>query len=631
VIEVTRFRLRVRFAVVAIVLSAVIPAWAQDTHQYFVRFRDGSVISMELPDHLIQWQSVSEDGRITPLALPISEVAQLELVLSPVTERVRTVRRLIDDLGNEDYQVRENASRELLSQAGPFLSVVEASRGSLDPEVSWRLEVVYQTLQGGLDQPETPSYDRLSLNPDSKLQVLPGIAGDWGVVGNYRGFEIPLSRENVKSISRGPTPDIASLAEARMGERLNEEDIDRLPEDHFHVDFDTNSKGEDIERGSVINNEFVGMGVQLSSTIENGFIGVFSYSVPGSLSGNNSAGGQWAKDSNQDYKGMTTVKFCVPGQPDVPAGVNYFGCYLSIVVKDGTLLRFFDGRGHLISEQLTDNSRDEQTDFVGFYSPVPIARVEIHPTVADKNYAFDDFLFDQPKSLVVDEVQNRLTVVTRLGEKVEGTGWSVDRSGVKYTDLTVGDLQVDYPRDQIAALIQHFYDSDASANTLALWGQTTHGSLLRLKAEGALLKSELAPETTFTIEDFTTLWSGYVFEPDQILESLPAEMKFPVRQIDEQLDSVKELELTARGFKIEGNDETIYDYDSESLPLVVIRPAPAVASNFGRLLTVDDQRLIIDGKRISLVDWDSDGIELKLGEQKLKLGWNQVRYLRFPD
>ena len=628
---VTRFRLSVRFAIAAIVLSAVFPTRAQDTNAYVVRFRDGSVISMEIADHVIQWQSVSEDGRITPTSLPISEVEQLDLVLSPVTEKVRVVRSLIDNLGDEDYEVRENASRELLSQAGAFLSVVEASRGSLDPEVNWRLEVVYQALQGDLDKPATPSYDRLRLNPESTRQVAPGIAGDWSVVGTYRDYEIRLTRENVKSISVGPTPDVASLAEARTGERLNEQDIERLPEDHIHVDFDTNSKGEEIQRGTVINDEYVAKGIQLGTTIEGGFIGVFSYSVPGSLSENNSAGGQWSKDGEQDYKGVTTVKFCVPGQPEVPAGVHYFGCFLSIVVKDGTLLRFFDGRGHLISEQLTDNSRDEQADFVGFYSPVPIARVEIHPTLTDKNYAFDDFLFDQPQSLVVDEAQNRLTVVTRSGEKVEGTGWVIDKNGIEYSALTVGDLQVTYPRDEIAALIQHFYDSEAAANQPTLWGQTANGSLLRLETMDDSLTAELTPNTTFRIEDFSCLWSGYVFDQDKILKSLPAEVEFPVQAVDEKIESVKGLGLTEQGWRIEGPDGTLIDYDAGSLPLVILRPAPAIAPQLGRLLTVDEQLLVIDGQWVSLVDWDDTGVELKLGEQQLTLPWDQVRYLRFPD
>lgn len=627
----SRCRSKVVATVLAIVFCATFPVQAQSPHEYVVRFRDGSVISMLLPDHSIQWQSVSDEGRITPLELPIAEVEQLELVLSPVTERVRNVRRLIDELGDKDYQVRENASRELLTQAGPFLSVIEASRGSLDPEVNWRLEVVYQTLRNVGDDPVSPSYDRLQLSPDTARQVSPGIAGNWQVVGTYRGFEIPLSRENVKSISRGPVPDVASLAEARMGERLDERDIGGLPEDRVHIDFDTNSKGEDLQRGTAINDEYVDRGVQLRTNIEGGFIGVFSYSVPGSLSKKNSAGGQWAKDGERDYKGITTVNFCVPGEAHVPAGVHYFGCFLSIVVKDGTLLRFFDGRGHLISEQLTDNSRDEQTDFVGFYSPIPIARVEIHPTAIDGNYAFDDFLFDSPQSLVVDEIQNRLTVVTQAGEKVEGTGWVIEQAGVKFSALTVGEMQVDYPRHEVAALIQHFYDSDASVNQTSLWGRTSNGSVLRLKAVDSALVPVLFAETRLGLEEFACLWNGYVFEPDKTLESLPAESQFPVRQIEEGVAPVKRLELKAQGWEIEEADGTVSDYTSEALPMIFVRAAPQVPPGQGRLLTVDEQLLVIDGNWISLVDWDASGVTLSLGEEKLVLGWDQVRYLRFPE
>ncbi len=615
----------------AIVFSVAFHVHAQSPQEYVVRFRDGSVISMALPDHLIQWQSVSDEGRITPLALPLAEVEQLELVLSPVTERVRNVRSLIDELGHKDYQVREHASRELLSQAGPFLSVIEASRGSQDPEVNWRLEVVYQTLRNVGDAPVAPSYDRLQLSPETTRQVSPGIAGDWQVLGTYRGYEIPLSRENVKSISRGPVPDVAALAEARMGERLDERDIAGLPEDRVHIDFDTNSKGEDLERGTAINDEYVGRGVQLGTNIEDGFVGVFSYSVPGSLSKKNSAGGQWSKDGERDYKGITTIKFCVPGQPDVPAGVHYFGCFLSIVVKDGTLLRFFDGRGHLISEQLTDNSRDEQTDFVGFYSPIPIARVEIHPTVIDGNYAFDDLLFDPPESLVVDGVQSRLTVVTHAGEKVEGKGWAIERAGVKFSALTVGEIQAEYRRDEVAALIQHFYDSDTSANPTSLWGRASNGSVLRLTVVESALVPELSVATRLGIDEFTCLWSGYVFEPDKALESIPAESQFPLQQNEGRVESVNRLGLKTQGWEIEEADGTLSDYTSGTLPTVFVRPAPQIPPGQGRLLTVDEQLLVIDGSWISLVDWDASGVTLRLGEEPLVLRWNQVRYLRFPE
>ena len=606
------------------------PCWGQET-SYVVEFRDGSVASIEIPDHIIEWQSVGVDGRITPQSLPFREVQELKLVLKPVTKRVRQVREWIDNLGNADYEVREAASRELMAKAGPYLSVVKASRGSQDPEVGWRLEVVYQTLIEAANEAAEPSYDVLNLTPSSSFEISSGDAGDWEMMGTFRGHPVRLSRENVACIRQGELPEARQLAQARVGERLSESDIGRFPENRQHLNFDVDSSGQEIARGTVIDDEYSDMGVRFSSTVEDGFVGIFSYPVRGGLTEKNSAGGQWAKDQSKDYTGISTISFCKPGDIQTPATVNYFGCFLAIVVKDGTILKFFDSQGRLISEQATDNSKEEQKDFVGFYSPTPIARVEIHPTAKDANYAFDDMLFDPPRPILEGEATNRLTVVTKSGERIEGRGWTIGENAVTLSELTLGVEQLEIPRDQIVAIMpQRDGGATVPLTQESFWGLTSNGSLLRLSRNEGSFSLTLLPEIEKSPEDFSSVWVGLASEGRKQLGRLEGQVEVPAVYLEGKLSTVKEVRLSKESWNWVSDDGTAVVTPVDQTPLILFEQPSAANIETGQLVTVDDQILIIDSVGCTLEEWNGDRVVLRLGEKELRVPWDQVRSLRFP-
>ena len=606
------------------------PCWGQET-SYVVEFRDGSVASIEIPDHIIEWQSVGVDGRITPQSLPFREVQELKLVLKPVTKRVRQVREWIDNLGNADYEVREAASRELMAKAGPYLSVVKASRGSQDPEVGWRLEVVYQTLIEAANEAAEPSYDVLNLTPSSSFEISSGDAGDWEMMGTFRGHPVRLSRENVACIRQGELPEARQLAQARVGERLSESDIGRFPENRQHLNFDVDSSGQEIARGTVIDDEYSDMGVRFSSTVEDGFVGIFSYPVRGGLTEKNSAGGQWAKDQSKDYTGISTISFCKPGDIQTPATVNYFGCFLAIVVKDGTILKFFDSQGRLISEQATDNSKEEQKDFVGFYSPTPIARVEIHPTAKDANYAFDDMLFDPPRPILEGEATNRLTVVTKSGERIEGRGWTIGENAVTLSELTLGVEQLEIPREQIVAIMpQRDGGATVPLTQESFWGLTSNGSLLRLSRNEGSFSLTLLPEIEKSPEDFSSVWVGLASEGRKQLGRLEGQVEVPAVYLEGKLSTVKEVRLSKESWNWVSDDGTAVVTPVDQTPLILFEQPSAANIETGQLVTVDDQILIIDSVGCTLEEWNGDRVVLRLGEKELRVPWDQVRSLRFP-
>ena len=129
------------------------------------------------------------------------------------------------------------------------------------------------------------------------------------MIGSFRGQQVRLSRENVACIRQGKLPEARQLAQARVGERLSESDIGRFPENRQHLNFDVDSSGQEISRGTVIDDEYSDMGVRFRSTVEDGYVGIFSYPVRGGLTEKNSAGGQWAKDQSKDYTGISTISF----------------------------------------------------------------------------------------------------------------------------------------------------------------------------------------------------------------------------------------------------------------------------------------------------------------------------------
>jgi hypothetical protein len=97
------------------------------------------------------------------VAAPRSYAGDTPAAGQPAASQAATIQRLVEDLGNDDFRTRENASKRLAAfgpQARPALE--KAARESSSPEVRWRAEQLLRRLEGSdqekpLGVPDSPS------------------------------------------------------------------------------------------------------------------------------------------------------------------------------------------------------------------------------------------------------------------------------------------------------------------------------------------------------------------------------------------------------------------------------------------------------------------------------------------
>ena len=293
-----------------IFFSTLQPAAAQRI-QKIIDFRDGTILRVEYDDIELPWRRISDVGEITEAPVKLSEVAQLRFVLTPITEQLADVRKLIVQLGAKRYQDRRTAQYELVARAGRFLPVLEQSAlKTMDYEAKWRLLEVIAHLKDS-DRILSNDYDRLILKGDNAVEVN-GDVGRWAIRPKYRGVEVLLDRMSVLAIRDAP-PDFKPTAEPEVVhmERIVQDDDSHFPKDVTRVDFDRTPGGQALQSGTDLTNIYVPVGCIFESSYPDSFIGVEPYNVGGR------SGGHCAATHEPLYQGTITVRFCrhMPKRP----------------------------------------------------------------------------------------------------------------------------------------------------------------------------------------------------------------------------------------------------------------------------------------------------------------------------
>ena len=109
------------------------------------------------------------------------------------------------------------------------------------------------------------------------------------------------------------------------------------------------------------------------------------------------SGGNCVANHEPLYQGALTIRFCQPGNAQVPAGVHYVG-FWTAYVDPGRHGRCGHRRpGRILGEALTVN---RGRDFLALKSERPIASIQVVPIEEiDEDFAIDDLCFDPPRTL----------------------------------------------------------------------------------------------------------------------------------------------------------------------------------------------------------------------------------------
>lgn len=584
-----------------------------------MEFRDGTVLLVDVPDQSIPWKTIAKDGTITEKMIPFDQVESIALVLKPATQQVAFVRNLISNLGSGIYQDRENARDQLLTNGSRFRPILEQAAESEDPEVRWRLAEI---LNGLVDNVSSVGndYDRLELSQVD--ESIDGDIGGWDPVLRYRGNDFHLNREHVLTIRKGDLyVDFGGEESIASIERIDTDTPDAFPPNVVRVDFDRAPGGGSVETGVDIKDLFADQGCTFESSFDDSFVAIQTYSMD-SRTGKNSAANE-----EPTYQGTVTIRFCMPGNPSLPAGVKAVGLYVSYVKPNGTFLRAFDSRDQLLGEILTVS---ESTDFLGLRCNVPIAYVQVVPNEdEDPDFAFDDVTFDAPRPLFDAGDPAHYSVVLRNGERIQGKSIQRTSNDLEVIDLTIGLSQIRVPAHEVAVLIPQQSD-EVIKDEQSPFVQLRDGSVVRgtFQPESDSMKTisgfELGNDgvigfwgaSTTVTQPTDVDWSqtkGVLITGDQQLT------------LDESTFGERWIEAT------ELMERSDLQHSYSDSPPVWFQSPPQIHGSDGLLRTVDGEQFVLSGNGFQIESWSEANVVLRHGNQVSTLPMQRIRSIRFPS
>ncbi len=595
-----------------------------------VEFRDGTVLTVTLPDANVS-ATLREDGAVKPAQLKLSDLSELAFAKKPQLDEGKRFAALIEDLGNDDFTVRENAERDLRAAGTNARADLDAaSTQELDPETKARVVRLRSYLPPPSELETAGGYfDPVTFTATHK-KVQADTAG-LSLIGTYQGHAVKLDRTTVAKL-RLPA---ATVAEAPpptgpVTTRIAEDGPEAFGKDTTRIDFETAPDGTALTAGMDIGQTFVPKGFTLATSYEDSFVSVNNYNVRGPSGGNSCA------THNPLWNGVVTIRFCVPGQPKVPAGVTRVGLWIAEVAPDGTALEAYDSRGQRIAEIKVVK---QGNDFLGVRSSVPIAYVKIVPNMAiDPNYTFDDLVYDTPRPFTFVPHEKLFTIQTRQGNKIlaKSTTVSVTTSKLHSTDLAVGIETLDLPLADVATVLTPMSNWKVQPLVKGCWLKLRDGSVLHAGLEDGpvctRLPLKVSPQTV------SAMWG----DAGEFVE-LPPKVAIPEGG-GVYVDKKGSLAFTAWKFGKQFIDEPHFhpegDPDQrwslvryETAATTWFSPDPVIAATSGRILLLTGETFVLGTDSttgFTLEAWTEAELIVKHGTDLVRIPVGEILSVTLP-
>jgi len=580
-----------------------------------LEMRNGATLRASLSDATLTWRTLSRTGEITERDVKLSEIESLQIVPEPATAQVAEIRRLIADLNNPKYALREEAQNSLIKRGGPFRWVVEQTEAPASSiEFGWRLNEVLTALPEE-SQSNIGSFDEVVLSNGETLQ---GEASGWETTVAYRGQQLKLDRKTIRALTVAePKPPVAAETVAPTFNRIEWDEKPSFLAGLRKVNFDRSPDGAKVEVGQDIGDLYTAWGCILSTSVKDSVVTVARYNVGGP------SGKFCAANRDPIYEGTLTIRFCIPGRPDLPASIHRLGFWTSHISPEGTALRAFDARDRFIGEVKTAKNR---RDYLSFESSTPIAYVKIVPDVKiDPDFAIDDLVFDGPFALAGGGAADQFTVLLRNGERILADDLQRDDDSVKVSGCFSDDDSIRFPLDQVALISPPITAATKRPLPFNCWARLQDGSIL--KARGGLkVKPINLSDFEVNESNLQALWGSTV------ALKLPAEPpnKGSIAVVDTANETMakdwKFGEYWLESKELEAFAESTYDR-SPSIWFTEhqIRPAEA-----GVLTLTNGDELVLSDAGFELVSWSVDEVLLKRDGTEWKFSWSEIASFLLP-
>lgn len=574
-----------------------------------VVFRDGAVLRMSLPDVTFDWRYRDASGEFKARPIRLSDTRMVQPGRTQPTALLRSIESALGDLADDSFAVRSRAQKLLLAMppaVAPLLR--EESLRSDDPEVRSRLILILSKLPPVRHGAQDDLSDRMQLGEEGGLSR--GDLGFWKSTAVFRGAGLPVDRELVQLILRDmpATPAAMEHRVSRTARIPADTDEAFPPAQMTRVAFETDPAGKPLAPGVDVSNTFIPLGFTINTSITGAIVSVNSYDVGGR------SRGQSCATHSPRFQGDLTIRFCLPGNPSVPAGVSRVGFWLAAVSPDGTALEAYDAFDRRISEVKTIA---QNKDFLGLESSVPIAYLKIVPNpMIDGDYTIDDLVFDPPRPFVDRGHARLFTAELTSGERLYSERLSLIDGKLSLENLSVGLERIALPINEAARVITPSDHWKSSKSNLDAWAKLTDGSVVQLNLQDGLKVQRFA---AMEIEpgEIAALWgarSAYVEpKPEETPKSGEA-----VLLAAGQARRFVSFSLTRDAIDL-GMGAEMHRAVYRETPIVWFAAPPAARTDVGRLRLVSGEEYVLGGGQFEFESWTAGGVTLRRGAQRASI------------
>lgn len=626
----------------------------------------GSVFLADVPIDAINWKEVQSDGQITNRRVATEEINRLWLCETPASNQIAEINQLLVRLQSDEFRTREDAERQLSAPeiGGSFPKMLLQLKAEADAETKYRINRIMDKISD-LDASAVSEFDELELKSG---RILRGDAGSFSFICNVDGHRLKLNRNQLQMLRRAdkiPPPESTLKREAIKTEVVLElKDKFYLPH-QTKIDLETDPLGNELTRRMDISTAFTPLGLLLSSE-ESGYIGIsgFGFKYDDTPTGKNSgcvftARNDAGRVQYRRFRGTLIIEFCLPNQPDIPAGVNEFGIHIATVSHERDfIMEAFNSVGQIIGSV---EAGERGCSFLGVRSNEPIARLRIRSNPflyklkrkIDDDYTFDSICFSEPQPLSSVVVANQSTDQKSIVRLKNKNTWAGDRIEIKRDgsiDLFVEDFEtpLTLPADAIESYSSSKAQAKRRSNRRSWSMQLTDGSILHVDPQGNQFRSQLVSEYAVTTDQAVALWpteSSARLAPVADWDEAKSVITLPTGRI-----LTGGIEFTAKGYNWQTLDRRIQDLapnahelagdedpmpnlqqvvykevDVQAAPTLWLKQPQTLEPNTGAIVLRDGQRLVLgEGNLFQLIERDKDSIKLKLNEHSIEINNDRV-------
>ncbi len=631
--------------------------------EFQVSLTGGSVITVDIDNETLPWTRVLSNGDLSVEQFNLRDIEQLVLSVSPASEPVSDIRRLLSALDSDDYLQRQSAEQQLSldEMGGNFRTMIKSQADHPSYEVRHRVQRILEALDVEEVTPSISEFDILKLKDGTSME---GDVGKFKISGQFRNRKMEFTRADIRMIS---TPSSASQITAQENTNVRVEMFHSLKGNFYLpkqslVDFDNSASGAEIKRFSNVNEMFIYKGLKLASEKE-GFIGVSGYRFKFEekpAAGNSVCVFETIGTYNKKFKGTIEISFCMPNQASVPAGVNEIGLLMARVNHSRDfIVEAYNSDGQILASV---ESSDEPCVFAGIKSNEPIAKLRIlsNPYLfridraIDEDFAVDSICFSSPVPIAGSK-DDQAVVRLKKGDLIKGDSIEIDDAS-SVTIRLPNSAPIKVELDEIQAI--NFANQPAATGKKEAnrnrWTAMLPDRSSILVEPGESFASESFAPLTFEPNELMAFWSARNparFPASKDFDQGKTLLVFPTCRI-----AANEIKFTDKGFnwestaekllqpiEIEGDEREEEDatppFNSaqyskswpDSIPTVWLSPPKSPPAGSGRLRLADGQKLVLgNNASFQFVRLSDSEVTVATRDREFKIPLKNVLSIEFP-